>query len=241
MPDVVPGLRVRRALPTHARHLTGGASQMFSMGQKPFEKMIMKLFAVSLVLTVLAAPTSAQVLDRAPPQSAQLCVNCHNQTLEQQATPDAQLIPLLGAQQPKYLENAILAYARRQRDHFFMRGVAAGLNAEERAEVVHYFASAPPAPARPGAQVLMPISAAQCVSCHGDSTTPPATEDIPRLAGQHQPYLKGAFLGYAQGTRRHPVMQAIATDEKGALTLQPDELDAIARWFSGLSKGVSSR
>jgi len=214
---------------------------VYSIAHQPIERQIVKLFSVCLVLAVLAAPASAQVMDRVPPQSVQLCVNCHYQTLEQQAMLDAQLIPLLGAQQPKYLENAILAYARRQRDHFFMRGVAAGLNAEERAEVVHYFASAPPAPERPSAQVFMPASAAQCVACHGDSTIPPATEDIPRLAGQHQPYLKGAFLGYVQGTRRHPVMQAVATDAKGAPTLQMDELDAVVRWFSGLSRGVSSR
>lgn len=202
----------------------------------------MNPFAVSLGLVLLAAlasPAGAQVVDRTPPQPAQLCVNCHIQTLQQQATPDAQLIPLLGAQQPKYLENAILAYARRQRDHFFMRGVAAGLSADECAEVVRYFASAPPASARPGAKAPMPAAAASCVACHGDATRPPTAEDIPRLAGQHQTYLQGAFLGYAKGTRRHAVMQPVAADAQGAPTMSPEDLAAVTRWFSGLPRGVS--
>lgn len=191
------------------------------------------------VLAVFASPSSAQLVDRVPPQPAQLCVNCHNQATEQQATPDAQFIPLLGAQQPKYLENAILAYARRQRDHFFMRGVAVGLSADERAEVVRYFASAPPALARPGASVPMPPAATQCVACHGDSTRQPLTDDIPRLAGQHQPYLKAAFLGYASGSRRHAVMQSVAADAQGAPTIATEDLEAVVRWFSRLPGGVS--
>lgn len=145
----------------------------------------MNPFAAGLALTVLpalASPAGARVVDRTPPRPAQLCVNCHIQTLQQQATPDAQSIPLLGAQQPKYLENAILAYARRQRDHFFLRGVAAELSADERAEVVRCLASAPPASARPGAKAPMPAAAASCVACHGDATRPPTAEDIPRLA-----------------------------------------------------------
>lgn len=193
------------------------------------------------VLAVFAGPSSAQLADRVPPQSAQLCVNCHTQTAEQQATADAQFIPLLGAQQPKYLENAILAYARRQRDHFFMRGVAAGLSADERAEVVRYFASAPPATPRTNAPVSMPSSAAQCVACHGDSSRPPAADDIPRLAGQHHPYLKAAFLGYASGTRRHAVMQSVAANAQGAPTVAADDLEAVVRWFSSLPSGVSGR
>lgn len=202
----------------------------------------MNPLAVGLALAVVAAlagTASAQAADRTPPKSAQLCVNCHSQTLQQQATPDAQLIPLLGAQQPKYLENAILAYARRQRDHFFMRGVAAGLSADERAEVVRYFASAPPASARTGAKSPMPAAAASCVACHGDATRPPAADDIPRLAGQQQTYLQGAFLGYAKGSRRHAVMRSVAADAQGAPTMSPEDLAAVTQWFSGLPQGVS--
>lgn len=190
-------------------------------------------------LVLLAPPVGAQVVDRTPPQAAQLCVNCHGQTLQQQATADAQLIPLLGAQQPKYLENALLAYARRQRDHFFMRGVAAGLSAAERAEVVRYFASTPLSSARPGVKAPMPAAAAACVACHGDATTAPVAEDIPRLAGQHQAYLQGAFLGYAKGTRRHAVMQSVAADAQGTPTLSPEDLADVTRWFSRLTGGVS--
>jgi cytochrome c553 len=83
------------------------------------------------------------------PQAAQLCANCHAQTLDQQATPDAQLTPLLGHQQAQYLENALISCARRQCDHFFMRGVAAGLSRDQLDEVVRYFSSALPATARP--------------------------------------------------------------------------------------------
>lgn len=64
-------------------------------------------------------------------------------------------------------------------------------------------------------------------------------DDIPRLAGQHQPYLKAAFLGYASGSRRLVVMQSVAVSDQGAPTIEADDLEAVMRWFLGLLRGVS--
>jgi cytochrome c553 len=202
----------------------------------------MKLLVLVSLAAVLTADVHAQTTEREMPPAAQLCANCHVQTLDQQQTPDAQLTPLLGHQQPQYLQNALQAYAKRQRDHFFMRGIAAGLSADQLSEVARYFSSAPPSRARmEGARPPMPIAAGRCVACHGDASRGPVANDIPRLAGQHAPHLKGAFLGYANGTRRHAVMQAMARDAQGEPSLSSDDLDAVTRWYSGLPNGVSGQ
>jgi cytochrome c553 len=202
----------------------------------------MKLFALSSLVAALSAGVHAQATERMVPQSVQLCVNCHVQTLDQQRTPDAQMTPLLGHQQPQYLKNALQAYAKRQRDHFFMRGIAAGLSEDQLDEVVRYFSSASASKGRSaGIRASMPVAAQRCVACHGDASRGPVANDIPRLAGQHAPYLKGAFLGYVNGSRRNAVMQEIARNGQGEPSLSGDDLEAVLQWYSSLPNGVSGQ
>lgn len=165
-----------------------------------------------------------------------LCSNCHVQAPAQRAGADAQLTPVLRGQQADYLVRALGAYARRQRDHFFMRGIAAGLTDDEvKAIAAHFARPLPPGAAAPGATPpAMPAAAARCVACHGDGGRPPVSGETPVLAGQNATYLRRAFAAYAGGQRRHPVMQAQARNPDGSPTLGDDELAAVADWFSML-------
>lgn len=195
---------------------------------------------VAFWLSLLALAASAERIDRPVPEAAQLCVNCHIQTPDQQLSLDAQMTPLLSSQQAYYLDNALRAYSRRQRDHFFMRGIAAGLDEQQRTEVVSYFASGPTGRStQPPPE--MPEQAMRCVACHGDGRQRPVSTDTPILAGQHALYLTRSFESYATGKRRHPVMQAQAADADGQQTLAGDPLAAVAHWFSRLSHGVSGQ
>jgi cytochrome c553 len=196
---------------------------------------------IILVLLTATLGARAQSKNRTVPEAAQLCVNCHVQTAEQKRTMDAQLVPMLGGQQRQYLANALDAYSRRQRDHFFMRGVAAGLTEQQRLDVIDYFASSTSAKTKQtAAQTTMPAVAGRCVACHGNASQRPVAHDIPVLAGQHALYISRSFQAYASGGRKHPVMQAQAATPDGQPTLSSEDVTAIAGWFSRLPNGVSS-
>ena len=195
----------------------------------------------ALLLLAGAFGVQAQDVIRDVPEVAQLCVNCHIQTAEQRLTMDAQMVPMLGGQQRKYLENAIDAYRRRQRDHFFMRGIAAGLSDQQRREAIEYFVH--PTGMKNGsarAPAPMPPLAARCAACHGSDTQRPVSEEIPVLAGQHALYISRSFQAYASGSRKHPVMQGQAVDSEGRASLNSEDLNMIAVWFSRLQNGISS-
>jgi cytochrome c553 len=196
---------------------------------------------IILFLLTATLGARAQSKTRIVPEAAQLCVNCHVQTAEQKRTMDAQMVPMLGGQQRQYLANALDAYSRRQRDHFFMRGVAAGLTEQQRLDVIEYFASSTSAKTKQTAtQTTMPALAGRCVACHGNASQKPFADDIPVLAGQHALYISRSFQAYASGGRKHPVMQAQAASPDGQPTLSSEDVSAIAGWFSRLPNGVSS-
>jgi len=54
---------------------------------------------------------------------------------------------------------------------------------------------------------------AMCQGCHGIPgwrTAYPEVYQVPKIAGQHQPYLVAALKDYKSGARSHPSMRAIA-------------------------------
>lgn len=74
-------------------------------------------------------------------QNSQICVNCHGAPAFEDATIDNLLVPRLGGQQAGYIIKALKAYKTRQRDHFFMRGIAASLSEDEMRELAEYFSA----------------------------------------------------------------------------------------------------
>ncbi len=178
-----------------------------------------------------------------------LCANCHEPGPAQRASVDGQMTPLLHGQQPVYLASALADYAQRRRDHFFMRGIAAGLTEGEVQAVVAHFGR-PVAPPRAAGRTAgtdgvaargplsVPAAAQSCIACHGDGSRPPAAADVPVLAGQHALYLQRAFLAYAQGSRRNAVMQAQARGDGGQPTLDDATLSGVAAWFASLPDGL---
>lgn len=187
---------------------------------------------LALAFTAGAGSVSAQAV-RPVSEILMVCAGCHNPEPGTLAPSEAQRIPRLGGQQAEYLRAALEAYRTRQRDHFYMRGMAAGLRGAELEAALRHL-SVPEESGTRAAEpaATMPAAAARCIACHGSALQPPATAQTPRLAGQHARYLENAFLAYASGARPHEVMGAQAKGAEGAPSLSSEELHEVAGWFS---------
>lgn len=189
--------------------------------------------ALALCALAMTAGVHGAPAQEARPSNLMVCAGCHNPVPGTLPPSETQRIPRLGGQQPEYLRSALEAYRTRQRDHFYMRGMAAGLRGAELDAAIHYLAAAEPAPSRAAGRIKeAPVAATRCVACHGSGTQSPATSDTPRLAGQQAPYIEAAFLAYANQGRRHEVMSSQARRPDGEPTLSAGELRDVAQWFA---------
>ena len=70
--------------------------------------------------------------------------------------------------------------------------------------------------------------AAMCQGCHGIDgyrMAFPEVYSVPRLGGQHQPYIVKALQAYKSGARSNPTMRAIAT------TLSDKDMADLAAYY----------
>lgn len=79
-----------------------------------------------------------------------------------------------------------------------------------------------------------------CASCHGADFNSPIDPTYPKLAGQHEDYLRHALLAYQRGGdalngRSNAVMSGMAKP------LSPAEIDDIAAYLSGLKGSLVLR
>jgi cytochrome c553 len=72
-----------------------------------------------------------------------------------------------------------------------------------------------------------------CASCHGANFATPIDPSYPKLAGQHEDYLRQALLAYQKG--EHPTFgRANAVMGAQAKPLSAGEIDDIAAYLSSL-------
>jgi len=81
--------------------------------------------------------------------------------------------------------------------------------------------AAAPAPAA----LAKPAKLGLCASCHGEDGRS-RVAGTPHLAGQDEAYLRKALTDFRTGARTAAPMNAIAG------TLQPKDIQALARWFA---------
>jgi cytochrome c553 len=67
---------------------------------------------------------------------------------------------------------------------------------------------------------------AVCAACHGPGGNAPISPEYPKLAGQHDDYLRNALHDYQKGARKDPVMSAQAAN------LTPQDILDLAAYFS---------
>lgn len=162
-----------------------------------------QLLKISLVLAALAGSFSVQAQDvKAGEKKIAMCIGCHGIVGYQATFPEIYKVPMIAGQNAKYIVSALQAYAKGDRKHPTMRGIAQSLSEQDMADVSAYYEQQAKAPAAPDTASAAPEAAAKllekgaCASCHGANFSKPIDGAYPKLAGQHADYLAAALRAY---------------------------------------------
>jgi cytochrome c553 len=166
------------------------------------------------------------------------CVGCHGIPGYNNVYPTYH-VPRLGGQHAEYLVIALKAYQAGDRKHPTMHANAQ-LSEQDMADIAAYVAKLPPyAEERPpvkGNAEAGQKKAEVCAACHGkdgNGVKEAPNPTFPRLAGQHEDYLRKALQDYKSGERKNAIMSGMAQP----LTEQ-DQAD-LAAYFASREKGLS--
>jgi len=154
---------------------------------------------------------------------SEACVSCHG---DKGVSLDPVKTPSLAGQDAAYLMRATQAYAKGERHHDAMAGVARKLEPQQLKDLAAYFAAQTPR----AVETFLPDDPAylvsqRCSRCHGErgySTKP----GVPRLAGQLERYGIYAMKEYQQGIRKDQFMEPMAD------VLSLLEIKAIAAYYA---------
>jgi cytochrome c553 len=189
-----------------------------------FHKAGLKLIAAGTLL-ILAQPAMAADGDIERGRTlAYSCMGCHGIENYKNAYPKYS-VPKLGGQNTAYIKAALEEYQAGARWHPTMKGYAAGLSAQDRADLAAWFSST--APIKSGGKPVgtPPAAAAACVACHGSDGIG-TLDEYPNLAGQHADYLAQALDDYRLGKRKNEIMAPFAQ------MLTKEDIRALSAWFA---------
>lgn len=162
-----------------------------------------KLLQISLVLATALGAFSAQAQDaKAGEKKVAMCIGCHGIQGYQASFPEIYKVPMIAGQNAKYIVNALHAYAKGERKHPTMRGIAGSLSDQDMADVAAFYEQQAKVEPVPEAIPAAPANVAElltkgaCVSCHGANLSKPIDPTYPKLAGQHPDYLTAALKAY---------------------------------------------
>lgn len=162
-----------------------------------------KLLQISLALATAFGAFAAQAQDvNAGQKKIAMCIGCHGIPGYQASFPEIHKVPMIAGQNAKYIAASLQAYAKGERKHPTMRGIAASLSEQDINDIAAFYAQQaqlPPAPesvpAAP-AKVAELLTKGACVSCHGANFSKSLDPSYPKLAGQHADYLAVALKAY---------------------------------------------
>jgi cytochrome c553 len=200
--------------------------------------------AASLVLALAALttlPAQAQDVKRGELRAAQ-CIGCHGIAGYQASFPEIHKVPMISGQNAKYIVAALQAYAKGERKHPTMRGVAGMLTEQEMADLGAFYEQhgasmikpVADTPARqPSAAVQALLTKGACISCHGANFNKPIDGAYPKIAGQHADYLYVSLRAYGtEGNRQVGRANAIMAAQVKPFTRA--ELKAMAEYIASL-------
>ncbi len=215
--------------------------------------------ATPLLLLLAGLSTLAQAQDVKPGDALQgagkaaMCIGCHGIVGYQASFPEIYKVPMISGQGGKYIVSALQAYAKGDRKHPTMRGIASSLTEQDMADLAAYYeshgkgvagtpAAAGTAAAAKAAPDALKDRMAACVACHGANFSAPIDPAYPRLAGQHADYLQASLRAYhtdgnPQVGRSNAVMRSQVVQEangKKKLTFTPSELKQVAAYIASL-------
>jgi len=101
-----------------------------------------KLFALLALAGIANVAAAADVVGDAKKADSKvaMCIGCHGIPGYKATFPEVYQVPMLGGQSAKYIESALKAYQKGDRNHPSMRGIAAGLSDQDIADVAAYYA-----------------------------------------------------------------------------------------------------
>lgn len=201
------------------------------------------LKTIAAVFCYLSLSTAAYALDGDPEAGRvkfSTCRGCHAVPGYTNVYPTYH-VPRLAGQNPDYILAALKAYQSGERTHPTMHANAYSLSEEDMADIAIYLGSLElPAETQPvrGNVAAGKEKAASCAACHGmdgnGNPDDPASAIYPRLAGQHEDYLRRVLREYNSGKRKNAIMNGMA-----APLSEQDQAD-LAAYFASLPKGLST-
>ena len=204
-----------------------------------------KLLQISLALaTLFGASASVLAKDAAPAATVgqdkiAMCIGCHGIPGYQASFPEVHKVPMIAGQNAKYIAAALTAYAKGERKHPTMRGIAQSLSEQDIADISAFYEKQAPAQtlpetaAAPSAQVAELLTKGACVSCHGANFNKPIDGSYPKIAGQHADYLNVALKSY-QTEGNAVVGRSNAIMAGQVKQFSHAELKAIAKYLASL-------
>lgn len=101
-----------------------------------------KLFALLVLAGIGQSAFAADVVGnaKAAPAKIEQCIGCHGIPDYKADFPEVFLVPKIGGQSAKYIENALKAYQKGDRKNAVMKGQAASLSDQDIADIAAYYA-----------------------------------------------------------------------------------------------------
>ena len=159
---------------------------------------------------LVATAAHAQDVKRGEQRAAQ-CIGCHGIAGYQSSFPEVHKVPMISGQNAEFIVASLQAYAKGDRKHPTMRGIAGMLTEQEMADLGAFYEQhgasmikpVAETPARqPSAAVQALLTKGACASCHGVNFNKPINGAYPKIAGQHADYLYVSLRAYGiEGNR----------------------------------------
>lgn len=192
-----------------------------------------------------AVPALAQNADAGAKKVAQ-CIGCHGIPGYQASFPEIHKVPMISGQNAKFIEASLKAYAKGERKHPTMRGIAGSMSEQDMADVAAFYERQGASAAvkavserQAPADVAALLTKGACASCHGADLNKPIDPSYPKIAGQHADYLYVALKAYQtdgnpQIGRGNAIMGGVAKQFK------PAELKAMAAYIGSLPGSLAT-
>ncbi len=180
----------------------------------------------ALSAALLLVPTSAFAEgDAARGRTlAYTCYGCHGIENYKNAYPNYS-VPKLGGQHAPYIMAALYEYSTKARWHPTMRGLAATMTDQDKADLAAYFQGPEPVVSTGEPVGPTPAAAETCAACHGRDGVGILPE-YPTIAGQHADYLRQALHDYRSGKRQNAIMNGFAQQ------LSDEDIKTLAAYFA---------
>jgi cytochrome c553 len=199
-----------------------------------------KLLQISLALATAFGAFGAQAQDvKAGEKKVAMCIGCHGIVGYQASFPEIHKVPMISGQNAKYIVAALQSYAKGDRKHPTMRGIAGSLTEQDMADLAAFYEQQAKLPAVPDSVPAAPANVAElltkgaCVSCHGANFSKPIDPSYPKLAGQHADYLTVALKAY-KTERNNNVGRSNGVMAGQVKQFSNAELKAIANYIATL-------